>query len=340
MKLKFSRRSFLQKSAVTGLAMGLSPQVFPLYSKPASSADVRVGVLGLDTSHSIAFTKLINNPDDEGMAGYKVTTAYPWGSRTIESSYTRIPGYIENMKSMGIEIVDSIAELLKKVDVVLLETNDGNLHLQQALEVFKAGKTVFIDKPIAGNLKDTLAIFKASEQHKVPVFSSSSLRYTKNSQQLRQGELVGRVLGADTYTPASLEPSHIDFAWYGIHGVEMLFTVMGTGCKEVVRVHQPDTDIIVGTWNDGRLGTVRGGRSGRIGLGGIAFGEKGNHDIGPYEGYRAQVIEILRFFKTGKSPVDPNETIELFAFMEAADESKRRGGQPVQIEEVLKKART
>jgi predicted dehydrogenase len=239
---------------------------------------------------------------------------------------------------MGIAVVDSIAELLKMVDVVLLETNDGNLHLQQALEVFKAGKTVFIDKPVAGSLKDTLAIYKAANEYKVPVFSASSLRWTKNSQKLREGVLVGKVLGADTYSPGTIEPSHPDLFWYGIHGVEMLFTVMGTGCKEVVRIHKPDTDIVVGTWSDGRLGTFRGERAGRIGYGGTAFGEKGVHDIGPYEGYRTLVIEILKFFKTGKTPINSEETIEIFTFMEAADESKRRGGQPVQLQEVLKKS--
>jgi hypothetical protein len=338
MQLKISRRSFLHKTAATSITLGLGATASPLFSSVPSRDDVKIGIIGLDTSHSIAFPKLINDPGDQDMAGFKVVAAYPWGSRTIESSYSRIPEYTETIKKMGITVVDSMAELLKIVDVVLLETNDGNLHLQQALEVFKAGKKVFIDKPVAGSLRDAIAIYKASKEYNVPVFSASALRWTKNSYKLRNGELVGRVLGADTYTPASIEPSHPDLFWYGIHGVEMLFTVMGTGCKEVVRVHQPDTDIVVGTWNDGRLGTVRGGRAGRIGLGGTAFGEKGNHDIGPYEGYKPLVIEILKFFRTGTPPVDSEETIEIFTFMEAADESKRRGGQPVQLEEVLKKS--
>lgn len=309
----------------------------PLFSQ-ASRPDVRVGMIGLDTSHSIAFTRLINDPDNKAAEGYRVTIAYPYGSRTIESSYSRIPGYIEDIKKLGVEIADSISSLLDVVDVVLLETNDGNLHLEQSIEVFRAGKPLFIDKPVAGNLKDAIAIYEAAEKHNVPVFSSSSLRWSRNSYQLRNGELIGRITGADTFSPAMIEPSHVDLYWYGVHGVESLFTVMGTGCREVVRVHHPDTDVVVGTWDDGRLGTFRGIRKGRNGHGGTAFGETGISEIGPYDGYGPIIEEIIKFFKTGDPPVSRDETIEIFAFMEAADESRRNGGRPVQIDRVIEKA--
>jgi hypothetical protein len=338
MKSSLSRRNFLKKSAATGLALGLGTTAFPVSSNTSARGDIKVGVIGLDTSHSIAFTKIINNPENPEMKGYTVTAAYPYGSRTLESSFKRIPGYIEDIRKLGVEIVDSIDSLLKAVDVVLLETNDGNLHLEQALEVFKAGKLMFIDKPAAASLEDTIAIYNAAREYNLPVFSSSSLRWTRHSQEIRRGELVGRVIGADTYGPSAIEPSHIDLAWYGIHGVEMLFTVMGTGCKEVVRVHHPDNDIVVGNWGNGRMGTFRGIRSGRSGYGGTAFGAEGISEIGPYEGYDPLVTDIIRFFETGVPPVSPQETIEIFAFMEAADESRRNGGSVVKIETVMQKA--
>ena len=102
---------------------------------------MRIGIIGLDTSHSTAFTELINGGSDETFSkGFRVVAAYPYGSKTIQSSYERIPGYIEKVKEQGVEIVPSIANLLTKVDCVLLETNDGRLHLEQAMEVFKAEK--------------------------------------------------------------------------------------------------------------------------------------------------------------------------------------------------------
>ena len=160
----------------------------------------------------------------------------------------------------------------------------------------------------------------------------------ENATAIRSGK-IGLVKGADTYSPAILEPTHPDLFWYGIHGVETLFTVMGPGCKTVQRLFTQDTDIVVGTWEDGRIGTFRGLRTGEKGYGGTAFGEDAIHPIGPYIGYENLVIEIVNFFKTGTPPVSMQETIEIYAFMEAADESKRRNGAPVDLETVLTQAR-
>ena len=305
----------------------------------AQSKDVRIGIIGLDTSHSLEFTKALNNPNAApDLAGYRIVAAYPKGSLDIESSVSRIPQYTEEVKKMGVEIVGSIGELLPKVDAVLLETNDGRPHLEQALAVFKAGKPVFIDKPVAGSLADAIAIYAAAKRYNVPVFTSSSLRYMKNAQAIRGGS-IGTVLGADAYSPATLEKTHPDLFWYGIHGVETLFTVMGTGCERVVRVHTEGMDLVVGTWRDGRVGTFRGIRDGQKGYGGTAFGSKAIAPLGPYEGYQPLLIEIVRFFRTGVAPVSPEETLEIYAFMEAADESKRLGGVPVTIESVMRKAK-
>jgi predicted dehydrogenase len=305
----------------------------------ASGATVRVGMIGLDTSHSVEFTRLLNAPEpDPALAGFRVVAAYPYGSRTIESSARRIPEYTGTVKGLGVEIVPSIEELLRRVDVVLLETNDGRPHREQALAAFRAGKPVFIDKPIAASLEDAVAIFDAAKRYGVPVFSASSLRYAKGAQAVRSGA-IGAVLGADAFSPATLEPTHPDLYWYGIHGVELLYTAMGTGCEEVTRFHTDGTDVVVGRWSDGRLGTFRGTRQGKHEYGGTAFGTTGNAQLGPYDGYRPLLVEIVKFFRTGVAPVSPEETLEIYAFMSAADESRERGGGPVKLREVLERAR-
>lgn len=333
-----NRRKFLSIAATTGLSLSLPRTLFSMPA-PASVADgKRVGIIGLDTSHSTAFTKELNSPTaGSELDGYRVVAAYPKGSNDIESSTSRVAGYTEEVKKLGVEIVNSIEDLLTKVDVVLLETNDGRLHREQALKVFKAGKRVFIDKPIAASLADVKAIFDAAKKANVPTFSASSLRYMTSAQDIAQGKTVGKVLGADTFSPSPIEKTHPDLFWYGIHGVETLFTVMGPGCKQVSRTHTKDTDIVVGVWNDDRVGTFRGIRAGKTGYGGTAYGEKGIAPIGPYEGYKALLVQIVEFFKTGKPPVSPEETLEIFAFMEAAEESKRKGGATVTLESVLRK---
>ena len=301
-------------------------------------ATIRVGVIGLDTSHVPAFTKAFNaDPADPEMMNCRVVAAYPYGSRTIESSYSRIPKYTEQIKAMGVDVVDSIDELLKRVDCVLLETNDGKPHLEQALKVCKAGKPLFIDKPVASNLAEVVAIFRAAEHFGVPMFSSSSLRYSEGAQAIRGGK-VGKVLGCNAYSPASTEPSHTDLFWYGIHGVESLYTCMGIGCQTVSHTSTINRELAVGVWEDGRIGTFHGLREGKSGYGGTAFGEKGITPIGDYGGYRPLVVQIAKFFRTRRVPIEPAETIELYAFMEAAAESKIRGGVAVKIADVIEKA--
>ena len=300
-------------------------------------AQIKIGIIGLDTSHSTAFTKLLNADNQkEAYKGFKVVAAYPYGSKTIKSSYDRIPGYIEQVEKLGVEIVPSIAELLEKVDCVMLETNDGNLHLEQANEVFKSGKIMFIDKPLAASLAQSIAIYELSKKYNVPIFSASSLRYIEHAQKIREGE-HGKVLGADCFSPHRQEPSHPDFGWYGIHGVEMLFTVMGTGCVSVSRMSADSTDVVVGKWEDDRLGTFRALQQGRSVYGGTAFTKSGAVDMGKYQGYEPLLKDILQFFKTRVSPVSEKETLEIFTFMEASNESKRKGGKVIQMDKTYRK---
>jgi predicted dehydrogenase len=335
-----SYRAAILISLISGSLHG-----FSLEAAAGSEADgktLRAGIIGLDTSHVGAFTGALNaTPPKPGMEGVRVVAAFPGGSPDIPSSRDRVEGYTKELKEKhGVEIVGSIEELLSKVDVVLLESVDGRPHLEQIRPVLKAKKPVFIDKPVAGTLADALAIFELAKQTGTPCFSSSSLRYSPDFIAYRNGgSKIGDVIGCDAYSPASLEEHHPDLFWYGVHGVETLFTIMGTGCKSVTRLQTEGTELAAGVWKDGRIGTFRGLRNGTHGYGALVFGSKGVAYSGKYGGYEPLVVEIVKFFKTGKAPVSADETIEIFAFMEAADESKRQGGKPVSIESVIEKAR-
>ena len=330
-----NRRNFIRQSLATGTTLSMTG-VLPVIA--SQSSPIKIGIIGLDTSHSPAFTKIFNVENSKPeFQGFKVVAAYPHGSKDIESSVSRIPKYTEEVKKMGVEITDSIQSLLKMVDVVLLETNDGRLHKEQASLVIKAGKPMFIDKPVAASLSDAIAIYDDARKQKVPIFSCSSLRYMTSAQQVRYDNKIGKVLAADTFSPATLEPHHPDLFWYGIHGVEILFTLLGKGCESVIRYNTPTTDIVIGQWTDGRVGTFRGTREGKHEYGGIAFGTEGNLVLERFEGYEALAAKIAAFFKSKQSPIDDEETLEIYAFMEAADESKRKGGK-VTLKEVMDKA--
>ncbi len=302
---------------------------------------LRAGIIGLDTSHVVAFTRVLNDPKaPPELSGIKVVAAYPGGSPDVEASRTRIKNFTQTLKEKyGVKIVNSIKELLPLVDVILLESVDGRPHLKQVIPVFKAGKPVFIDKPVAGSLADAIRIFDLAKKYKVPCFSSSSLRFSPGIIGARNSDKIGKVMGCSAYSPCSLEPHHPDLFWYGVHGVEILFTVMGTGCEKVSRTQTKDYELVVGTWKGGRIGTFRGLRRKPYGYGGLVFGSKRIQPLGSYTGYKPLLVEVVKFFKTGKAPVRAEETIEMFAFMDAADESKRQGGRPVTIASVMQKAR-
>lgn len=303
------------------------------------AAELKIGLIGLDTSHVIAFTELLNNPTNKNhVPGGKVIAAFKGGSPDIESSHSRVEGYTKQLQEKyGVRIVPTIEQLCKEVDAIMLTSVDGRPHLEQARPVIAARKPLFIDKPLAGSLRDAVTILRLCEEANVPVFSSSSYRYYESLTELKKTD-VGEIKGAISYGPCSYEEHHPDLFWYGVHPTEALFTVLGTGCETVTRVATPDTDVVTGIWSGGRVGTLRGLRNAATPHKVILFGTKAVAEQKGSGDYAPLLREVMKFFQTGKSPVPPAETLELFAFMEAADESKRQGGIPVRIKDVLGKA--
>lgn len=301
-----------------------------------SAADLRIGMIGLDTSHVVAFTKVLNDPSDpEHVPGGRVVAAFKGGSPDLEDSRRRVDGYTKELQDKwGVKIVDTIEALCAEVDVVMLESVDGRPHLAQARPVIQAHKPLFIDKPMAASLRDVVEIFRLAREANVPCWSSSSLRYYPGLIELKQAN-VGEIRGAVSTGPSPIEPHHPDLFWYGIHPTEALYAVLGTGCESVVRTSTPDTDVVTGVWKGGRVGTLIGIRNAAAPYRVTLFGTKAVLDQKPGGDYAPLLREVMKFFQTGIAPVSPEETIELFAFMEAADVSKRRGGVPVKLSEVM-----
>ncbi len=291
----------------------------------ALSADLRLGIVGTDTSHAVAFTELLNDATSPRyIPGARVVAAFKGGSPDVEASYTRVERFAKELQTKWkVEIVPDIPTLCSKVDAVLLESVDGRTHLAQARQIIAAGKPVFIDKPMASTLEDAREIARIAKEAGVPWFSSSSLRYSGIADEL-QGP---GITGVSTWGPGPLEPHHqLDLSWYAIHPVELLYTFMGTGCEEVSRFYSENQDVVVGRWKDGRLGVVRALRP-YGDYGAVVFrGEKSFRSSPDAElDYRPLVVRIVKFFQTGKPPVSNEETLEIFAFMDAAQRSKPDG---------------
>ena len=310
------------------------PAILALLSAavPVRAADIRVGIIGTDTSHVPAFTKLLNDAAAPGhIAGARVVAAYKGGSADIEESAGRVEQYAEEIRTKyGVEIVPDIAALLSKVDAVLLTSVDGRTHLAQVKPVLAAHKPVFIDKPLASTLEDAREIARLAREAGTPWFSSSSLRYGAIGAAKPAG-----ITGAATWGPGPFEPHHyLDLAWYAIHPVELLYTMMGPGCVEVTRVSSDNEDVITGRWKDGRLGTVRAVRP-YSDYGAVVMRGRETVVLHPSAAeaadYRPLVQEIVKFFAGGRPPVANEETLEIFAFLDAAQKSKEQHGRTVPL---------
>jgi len=300
----------------------------------AAAADIRIGIIGTDTSHVPAFAKLLNSDPavKDHIAGARVVAAYKGGSKDIEESASRVDKFAEEIRTQwGVEIVESIPEMLSKVDAVLLESVDGRVHLEQARPVIAAHKPFFVDKPLASTLGDAREIARLAKEAGVPWFSSSSLRFGVIGAMGRQSNASA----VTTWGPGPFEPHHqLELSWYAIHPIELLYTLMGPGCQTVARGSGKDVDTVVGVWKDGRVGTVNAARP---------YGDYGalifqgrqvveNHPkAGAASDYHPLVEEIVKFFQTGKPPVSNDETLEIFAFLDAAQRSKEQGGRPVAL---------
>lgn len=321
-----------------------------------SPRPIRVGVIGVDNYQCVAFTELFHKPptDNPDLAGIRVVCAIPAGSPDIPESVDNLPKWHKRMGELGAEMVQTPAELLKRVDAVLIMSLDGRKHLEQVRPVLEAGKPVYIGRPMVASLADAVTIFDLATQHKTPVFSCSQHRFSPGFIGMRHHPECGDVLGAVVYGGCPREPSHPDLYWHAIHGVETLYTIMRPGCVSVVRTETDKADVLTGVWNDGRVGTFHGIREGAVKYSAIVFGSRGvvpagNYGYaapikgvvpkGRYMGYEGVATEIARFFKTRTPPVSNAETLELFAFLEAAEQSKRQKGMRVKLADVLAQAR-
>jgi hypothetical protein len=297
----------------------------------ASAADLRLGIVGTDTSHAVAFTSLLNDPNHKDyIPGARVVAAFKGGSPDIKESAGRVDKFADELKTKyGVEFVPDIATLLTKVDAVLLESVDGRPHLAQFREIAKGHKPVFIDKPLASTLADAREIARIAKENGVSWFSSSTLRFGDGLGAMR----IEGMNGVMAWGPGPLEAHHqLDLSWYAIHTVEVLYTLMGTGCVEVTRTFAPDAEVVTGRWSDGRIGTIRLHRP-YSSYGATVFSPKvvKTSEKELYSGYRNLLKEIVTFFQTGKPPVPEAETLEMFAFMDAAQRSREAGGAPVKL---------
>lgn len=295
------------------------------------SGPIKIGAAGLDSSHCVSFTEMLNDPRHvHHVPGGRVTAAYRGGSPDIELSSGRIDGFTETLVDRhGVRLVDRLGLLAEQVDAILLTSVDGRIHREQFAELAPYGKPIFVDKPLAVSTQDARSMVELAAASGVPFMSSSSLRYSEGLRDACLATDGGSITGVDCFGPLKLEPAMPGLFWYGVHQVEMLYAVLGPGCVEVTASASGEHDVVTGVWRDGRIGMLRGNRTGNNKYGCLIHRESGTRYVDISQDrkpYYAHLLEaILEMFHTGNAPITGEEMIEVVRFMEAANTSRETG---------------
>jgi predicted dehydrogenase len=300
--------------------------------------ELSIGLVGCDTSHVIVFSKCFNKADHaDHVEGGRVIMGYPGGSPDFELSHSRVEKFTHQLRDeYGVKIAESPEAVAEACDLVFITAADGRTHLDYVRKTIAARKPTFIDKPLAVKSEDAREIMRLGEQHHVPIMSASSLRYAPPLLEALHDDALGKIAGADVFGPMPIEPTQGGLFWYGIHSVEMLSRIMGSGCAEVRTTTAQKHDIVAATWKDGRMGSVHGVRDAHGKFGATIHRAKGMQFVDAYghtdrSAYANMLDAVMRSLPQGKSDVDPTDTIEVIRLIEAANESRANGGAAVKL---------
>ncbi len=308
------------------------------------SAILRLGMVGLDTSHCEAFARMLHEPENvHYQPGAAIVALYGGGSDAFSLSRDRVQGFTATLQQItAAPLYDNLAALSRDVDAIFLESVDGRQHVAQFTEL-AAGKPVFIDKPFATSSADARALIRRAQETGTPVMSCSSLRYASGLADALAAAAGEQIVGCETFGPAPLLDDYPGLFWYGIHAAEMLFAALGPGCRQVQTLERPGVDVVVGDWAgcqggdlaNERTGVMRGTRVGAREFGYVVHAASGVR-CGLADATSATtarlLADILTFFRSGHSPLDLATTFEIIAFLEAAEASRAQGGRPVTLE--------
>jgi len=297
---------------------------------------LRIGLIGLDTSHVEAFAAKLNDPQNvEHVPGGRIVAGFPGGSPDFALSTDRVGGFTKTLREKyGVAMLGSPREVAEAVDAVLHTSVDGRVHLAQFQEIAPLRRPVFMDKPFATTSADARAIAALAREHQVPVFSSSTLRFAGPLQAALADGAGGKIIGAEFFGPLYLQPTQPGFFWYGVHTADMLYAALGAGCERVRVVSTPDHDVAIGTWRDGRIGIIRGDRAGTKVFGGIIHRENSTQWIDATTGRPPDfglTLAVMAFFQGAPPPVTLDEMVEVVRFLEAANESRDHNGREVTL---------
>jgi virulence factor len=287
---------------------------------------MRIGAIGIDTSHLPEFTRRIREMHDAGTTACLVTRSFDAGDHGWPVGED-VDNWRRATEELGVTAASSMDELLDDVDGVMVLAIDGHRHLELARPALERGLPTYIDKPLTCSSGEATGILRLARASGAPCYSASSLRFATELERIDLGEL-GDLVAIDAFGPGELNPSMEGLFHYGVHTLEMVDAIWGPGVARVRAIEDEQRHLVDLEYGDGRHAHLRLERAGAYDFGATIHGEKGVTqfcvDFGPV--YTRLVQAMTQFFSGGGAPVELLDIVKTVAVMEAGNASCREGG--------------
>lgn len=207
----------------------------------------------------------------------------------------------------GIRLLHSIEEVVEQSDyLIVLSPDHPEFHEVLSALPLQSGKPTYIDKTFAPDRATALRLFETAERYGTPMYSSSALRFaTEYAEADRQG--IDAI--------CSIGPGYYDN--YSIHQIEPIVSLMGSGANRVMYIGTENSPALLIGFNDGRQAEIH-----HFG-GDCPFQMAVNYRTGcskllrpESDFFRLFIKNLVTFFETGASTVDPAETISVITIIE------------------------
>lgn len=291
--------------------------------------DLKIALIGLDTSHAVEFARRMQAPDcdpEMRVAGMKAVRCL-----RFPTPFMNEEGLDERQKQLeawGVKVTTDFEEAVSDCDALMLEINDPAYHLEYFRKCADLGKPLFLDKPLADNLENGRAICDLARAKGVRVLSCSSLRFAPDLEEACQALPEPRYVS--TFGPLGIAPAGSSIVWYGVHAFEMLQRALGRGAAKVFARRDCAGVVTVVEYGDGRRGVVEL-TEGAYNYGGFLRGQGQSRPfvVDGRRLYSDQLEVVHRFFRGEEPPLQLEDTLEVMALLDAAERSSQSGAEVV-----------
>ncbi|MFK7693948.1 hypothetical protein [Paenibacillus sp. HJGM_3] len=239
----------------------------------------------------------------EAASGGTMKVAYAYGKIDSPKGLTNAAW----CEKKGIELLPTIDAVVEKSDyLIVLSPDNPEFHAELAELPLQSGKRTYIDKTFAPDRQTALQLFEAAEKHGTPMYSTSALRF---ATEYMEADRTG------IETICSLGPGRLDN--YSIHQIEPIISLMGTDVRRVMYTGTAHSPALLLAFGDGRQATVN-----QFGPE-VPFSMVLNYASGQAKVVKPEsnffqlfIANLVKFFETGESNVDPRETVAIITVIE------------------------